>query len=154
MDSSSTYYAVGLISLIVATLLFIMYINVINMDLAMDEKEEDKNEDSSVQYITMDDSFYRDRGHNGKHRRRDDKRDYDWDYDERHEKDNLVGKDGAGQRKIIDTNKKPNWHPYGEGAHPGGAKGTSAEGFLPALNDLTVKQKLQTGAENIRNTLK
>jgi hypothetical protein len=142
MDSTSTYYAVGLISLIVATLLFIMYINVINMDLAMDEKEEDKNNDSSVQYIPMD----RQRKNN---RRRGD--------DERHAKevadqtntDNLLGKDGHGQQK--DFSKKPNWHPYGEGDHPGGVK--SAEGFLPAANDITVKHKLQTGSENIRNTL-
>lgn len=152
MDSSSTYYAVGLISLIVATLLFIMYINVINMDLATDEKEGDRSQDSSVQYVTMDDSFYRNKGHNGKHRRRDDKRDYDWDYDERHaremleqERENnknhggghfkkqpILGKDGHGQQKFD----------------------TTTEGFLPAANDLTVKQKLQTGAENIRNTLK
>jgi hypothetical protein len=151
MDSTSTYYAVGLISLIVATLLFIMYINVINMDLATDEKADDRQaqEDSSVQYITMD------RKKNGRYQT--DRRDYDWDYDERHANetaapkndDNLLGKNGHGQRK--DVNKVTNWHPYGEGAHPGGAK--SAEGFLPAANDLTVKHKLQTGAENIKNTL-
>ena len=148
MDSTSTYYAVGLISLIVATLLFIMYINVINMDLAMDEKEEDKNENSSVQYVPL---MERD---NGKGRHKKDRN------DDRHEKedpdqtndDNLLGKNGHGERK--DFSKKTNWHPYGEGAHPGGANAAkSAEGFLPASNDITVKHKLQTGSENIRNTL-
>jgi len=149
MDSTSTYYAVGLISLIVATLLFIMYINVINMDLAMDETPEDRKaqEDSSVQYVEMDSTGSRKK--NGRYQT--DRRDYDWDYDERHaqEKDNLLGKNGHGQQKIV--NKNTNWHPYGEGAHPGGAK--SVDGFLPAANDLTVKEKLPTGAENIRNTL-
>ena len=150
MDSTSTYYAVGLISLIVATLLFIMYINVINMDLAMDEKAEDTpDQESSVQYVLMD----RQRKNN---HRRDKKRDDDWDYDKKHEKYTYDNKDddpnnpynNAYSAETIDMRKE---QLKKQGDFYKKNKKT-AEGFLPAANDLTVKRKLHTGAENIRNT--
>ena len=48
------YYIVGFIALIIATLLFVMYINVINMDLVMDEHEEKEDQDRSVEYVVVD----------------------------------------------------------------------------------------------------
>ena len=130
MDSTSTYYAVGLISIIVATLLFIMYMNVINMDLATDEKDEERREDRSVEYVID--------------------RDYDWKKHRRHNNNNnnnnnnsqtILGKDGHGQRKSF----------LGKDGH---GQQKYAEGFMALANDLTVKQKLQTGAENIGNLVK
>jgi len=136
MDSTSTYYAVGLISIIVATLLFIMYMNVINMDLATDEKDEERQEDRSVEYV-MD-------------------RDYNWKKHRRHNNNGnsnsnnnnsnnssqtILGKDGHGQRKSF----------LGKDGH---GQQKYAEGFMALANDLTVKQKLQTGAENIGNLVK
>ena len=159
MDSTSTYYAVGLISLIVATLLFIMYINVINMDLATDEKAEDTpDQESSVQYVLMD----REKG-NRHHRKnnkdgkdyRDDTRDYDWDYDKRHQKYTYDNKDDDPNNPYNDAYSAETIAMRKEQLKKQGdmyKKKKSAEGFLPAANDLTVKRKLQTGAENIRNT--
>ena len=130
MDSTSTYYAVGLIAIIVATLLFIMYMNVITMDLATDEKDEERREDRSVEYVTD--------------------RDYNWKKHRRHDNNNnnnsnssqtILGKDGHGQRKPF----------LGKDGH---GQQKNAEGFLALANDLTVKQKLQTGAENIGNLVK
>lgn len=160
MDSTSTYYAVGLISLIVATLLFIMYINVINMDLATDEKAEDTpDQESSVQYVLMDrqkgNRHHRNNNNDGKDYR-DETRDYDWDYDKKHEKYTYDNKNddpnnpynNAYSAETIDMRKE---QLKKQGDFYKKNKKT-AEGFLPAANDLTVKRKLQTGAENIRNT--
>jgi hypothetical protein len=149
MDSSSTYYAVGLISLIVATLLFIMYINVINMDLATDEKAEDTpDQESSVQYVLMD----RQRKNN---HRRGEKRDYDWDYDKKHEKYTYDNKDEDSNNPYNNAYSAETIAMRKEQLKKQGdfyKKKKAAEGFLPSANDLTVKRKLQTGAENIRNT--
>lgn len=181
MDSTSTYYAVGLISLIVATLLFIMYINIINMDLATDEVPEDRRSgDTSVEYVQTS-SHGRDRDRNraypGRQERLkkknsrdpvknliDESRDYDWDYDERHAKE----VEAANNEIEDDDSKNPLDDPYSpetiamrreqgkkqEEVYKNRSRDEtkskskpseyvkSAEGFVPAANDLKIKQKL------------
>ena len=133
-----TYYIVGFIALIVATLLFVMYINVINMDLVMDDHEEKDDEDRSVEYVIMD---------RGQRKYKDKKRHYDekdlrldeYEHPEPPQEKHIVGKDGAGQRRPF----------LGKDGH---GQQKNADGFLDYMNDLTIKSKgLKTDAMNISN---
>ena len=133
-----TYYIVGFIALIVATLLFVLYINVINMDLVMDDHEEKDDQDRSVEYVIMD---------RDQRKYKDKKRHYDekdlrldeYEHPDPPEEKHIVGKDGAGQRRPF----------LGKDGH---CQQKNADGFLDYMNDLTIKSKgLKTDAMNISN---
>jgi len=149
-----------------------MYINVINMDLATDEIPEDgRSGDTSVEYVELSSHGRRKNqtlpGNQERLKKQnsrdpvknliDKSRDYDWDYDERHEKEveaanneiddpyspetiamrreqmkkqEEVYKQREGEQKSKPTKSKPSEYVK------------SAEGFVPAANDLKIKQKL------------
>jgi hypothetical protein len=151
-----TYYIVGFIALIVATLLFVMYINVINMDLVMDDHEEKEDEDRSVEYIIMD------RGQR-KHKNKKNKKNH---YDE---KDLRVDEYDQEKYTYENRNDDPN-NPYNNAYSPETIAMRQEQlkkqgdlmkkklltkkddGFLDYMNDLTIKSKgLKTDAMNISN---
>ena len=130
-----TYYIVGFIALIVATLLFVMYINVINMDLVMDDHEEREDEDRSVEYVILDrgQRKHKDKKNKKKHYDEKDLRIDEYEHPEEPEEKHMVGKDGAGQRKLF---------PDGTGQQKKIlGSGKKDDGFLDYMNDLTIKSK-------------
>uniref|UniRef100_A0A6C0APE4 Uncharacterized protein n=1 Tax=viral metagenome TaxID=1070528 RepID=A0A6C0APE4_9ZZZZ len=136
-----TYYIVGFIALIVATLLFVMYINVINMDLVMDDNEDRDDRDRSVEYIIADRGQRRNRKNN-RHYDEKDLRIDEYEHPDPPEEQQILGKDGHGIRKQIGGGAGQQKKILGSG---------SADGFLDYMNDLTIKQKLKTDAMNISN---
>ena len=143
-----TYYIVGFIALIVATLLFVLYINVINMDLVMDDNEDRDNEDRSVEYVIVDrgQRKHRDKKNNNRHYDEKDLRLDEYEHPDPPEEQHILGKDGAGQRKL---------YPDGNGQQKKIlGSGKKDDGFLDYMNDLTIKSKgLKTDAMNISNLL-
>jgi hypothetical protein len=140
-----TYYIVGFIALIVATLLFVMYINVINMDLVMDDHEDrDDEEDKSVEYVILDRGQRKHKNKKNKKQHYDEKdlRLDEYEHPDPPEETHILGKDGAGQRKL---------YPDGQQKKILGS-GKKDDGFLDYMNDLTIKSKgLKTDAMNISN---
>jgi len=152
-----TYYIVGFIALIVATLLFVLYINVINMDLVMDDHEDRDDEDKSVEYVIVD------RGQHKHKNKKNKKSNYD-------EKDLRIDEYDQGKEYTYENRDDDPNNPYNNAYSPETIAMRKEQlkkqgdlmkkklltkkddGFLDYMNDLTIKSKgLKTDAMNISN---